>query len=227
MVRKPARKNAPRAGVENVKPKRRTKRGIVSVCIVENPTLFMGPCNAAPHAVFPYMHCFEHVGRNAPVAGCTVSPTFHAPPCAPLQVALREIRLYQKSTNHLIPKAPFARLVKEICQNTEGNKGPEQIHRWTRVALEALQEGVEAYAVRVWRMFSLWRTAFCYEMSLALSDVWVTCLACLVQYVVFDCMQQPAAMWDSLCCYLYSTGLAVFQYASWLRDDLRLLVAAH
>lgn len=35
----------------------------------------------------------------------------------PGTVALREIRRYQKSTELLIPKAPFARLVKEILHD--------------------------------------------------------------------------------------------------------------
>ncbi len=38
----------------------------------------------------------------------------------PGTVALREIRRYQKSTELLIRKAPFARLVREILQKVEG-----------------------------------------------------------------------------------------------------------
>ena len=35
--------------------------------------------------------------------------------------ALREIRKYQKSTDLLIPKLPFSRLVREVCNNVAGN----------------------------------------------------------------------------------------------------------
>jgi histone H3 len=56
-------------------------------------------------------------------------------------VALREIKRYQKSTDLLIPKAPFYRLVKEIAQECR------QELRFKKEALEALQEGAEAYLV--------------------------------------------------------------------------------
>ena len=35
--------------------------------------------------------------------------------------ALREIRKYQKSTDLLIPKLPFSRLVREVCNNVASN----------------------------------------------------------------------------------------------------------
>jgi len=56
--------------------------------------------------------------------------------------ALREIRKYQKSTNLLIPKLPFQRLVREIVQN-EFNRGL----RFKGTAMQALQEATEAYLV--------------------------------------------------------------------------------
>ncbi len=59
----------------------------------------------------------------------------------PGTVALREIRKYQKSTELLIKKAPFQRLVKEITQN---------LHRELRfqtTAIAALQESAETYIV--------------------------------------------------------------------------------
>lgn len=45
----------------------------------------------------------------------------------------------QKSVMLLIRKAPFARFVKEITQDTE--------IRWTAEAMGALQEAAEAYTV--------------------------------------------------------------------------------
>ncbi|GAA5855182.1 hypothetical protein JCM9279_007581 [Rhodotorula babjevae] len=59
----------------------------------------------------------------------------------PGTVALREIRRYQKTTELLIRKAPFIRLVREICTN-EG-----QTMRWQAAALGALQEAAEDYLV--------------------------------------------------------------------------------
>lgn len=59
----------------------------------------------------------------------------------PGTVALREIRRYQKSTELLIRKLPFRRLVKEIMQEFKTDL------RVQGVALEALQEAAEAYLI--------------------------------------------------------------------------------
>ena len=59
----------------------------------------------------------------------------------PRTVALREIRRYQKSTELLIRKLPFARLVREIAQDFKTDL------RFTAGAMEALQEAAEAYLV--------------------------------------------------------------------------------
>ena len=56
----------------------------------------------------------------------------------PGTVALREIRKYQKSTDLLIPKLPFSRLVREIS-----NQLLREPFRWTAEALLALQEASE------------------------------------------------------------------------------------
>ena len=63
-------------------------------------------------------------------------------------VALREIRRYQRSTELLIRKLPFARLVKEITQ-TYNSSPAEGEKRWQVEALAALQEAAEAYLVRL------------------------------------------------------------------------------
>ncbi|KAF2680129.1 histone-fold-containing protein [Lentithecium fluviatile CBS 122367] len=62
----------------------------------------------------------------------------------PGTVALREIRKYQKTTNLLLLRAPFQRLVREICQNTGGEDAP---NRWQSQAIQALQEATEAFLV--------------------------------------------------------------------------------
>ena len=59
----------------------------------------------------------------------------------PGTVALREIRKYQKSTDLLIRKKPFQRVVREIAQNIGKDI------RFQTSALLALQEASEAYLV--------------------------------------------------------------------------------
>ncbi|KAH7723533.1 histone H3 [Aphelenchoides avenae] len=55
-------------------------------------------------------------------------------------LALKEIRKYQASTNLLIPRRPFVRLVREVAQEFV----PHDI-RFQEVALLAIQEAAEAY----------------------------------------------------------------------------------
>ncbi|KAI8940712.1 histone H3-like centromeric protein hH3v [Plenodomus lindquistii] len=64
----------------------------------------------------------------------------------PGTVALREIRRYQKSTDLLLLKTPFQRLVREIAQNVSGENGPTQ---WQSQAIGALQEATEAFLVNL------------------------------------------------------------------------------
>jgi len=67
----------------------------------------------------------------------------------PGTVALREIRKYQKSTNLLIQKLPFSRLVREITleMTTDTNFKDIANLRWQSSALLALQEATEAFLV--------------------------------------------------------------------------------
>ncbi len=75
--------------------------------------------------------------KSAPACGGIKKPHRYRPGT----VALREIRKYQKSTEFLIRKAPFQRLVREI---TQGHKGDL---RFQSSALGASQEASEAYLV--------------------------------------------------------------------------------
>jgi histone H3 len=59
----------------------------------------------------------------------------------PGTVALKEIRRYQKSTDLLIRKLPFQRLVREIAQDFRNSL------RFQGSAILALQEASEAYLV--------------------------------------------------------------------------------
>jgi len=61
----------------------------------------------------------------------------------PGTVALREIKRYQKSTDLLIPRAPFQRVVREIC------RGYDHDLRFQSQALVALQEAAEGYLTGV------------------------------------------------------------------------------
>jgi histone H3/H4 len=62
-----------------------------------------------------------------------------------LVAALREIRRYQKSTELLLRKGPFARLVREITVSVSMNGAM----RYQASALEALQEATEAFITLV------------------------------------------------------------------------------
>jgi histone H3 len=59
----------------------------------------------------------------------------------PGTVALREIRKYQKSTELLLRKMPFQRLIREIAQQSKSDL------RFQGSAIMALQEAAESYLV--------------------------------------------------------------------------------
>lgn len=61
----------------------------------------------------------------------------------PGTVALREIRKYQKSTDKLVKKLPFQRLIREIAQDYKSDL------RFQSAAVEALQEAAENYLVQL------------------------------------------------------------------------------
>ncbi|KAG2626711.1 histone H3-8-like isoform X2 [Panicum virgatum] len=69
----------------------------------------------------------------------------------PGTVALREIRKFQKSTEMLIPFAPFARLVREITEfYSRGN-----VTRWTPEAILAIQEAAEFHLIELFEVANL------------------------------------------------------------------------
>ena len=69
-------------------------------------------------------------------------PTLKKPRLPIGEGALKEIRKYQKQTDLLLRKLPFARLVKEIQTSFV-----IQPYRWQAPALLALQEAAEAHLV--------------------------------------------------------------------------------
>jgi histone H3 len=75
--------------------------------------------------------------KSAPTSGGVKKPYRYRPGT----VALREIRRYQKSTDLLLRKLPFQRLVREIAQDFKNDL------RFQSTAILALQEAAEAYLV--------------------------------------------------------------------------------
>lgn len=65
----------------------------------------------------------------------------------PGQLALKDIKRLQKSTELLIPKTRFHRLVREITQSATSHLLHEEPMRYQVAALQALQEAAEAYLV--------------------------------------------------------------------------------
>ena len=80
--------------------------------------------------------------RTAPTAGGVKKPHRYRPGT----VALREIRRYQKSTDLLIRKLPFQRVVKEVARDIAMDAGIADL-RFQSHALLALQEAAESYLV--------------------------------------------------------------------------------
>ncbi|KAJ0570872.1 putative transcription factor Hap3/NF-YB family [Helianthus annuus] len=80
---------------------------------------------------------YKAARKSTPTTGGVKKPHRYRPGT----VALREIRKYQKTTELLIRKAPFQRLVREIAQALKSDL------RFQSHAVLALQEAAEAYLV--------------------------------------------------------------------------------
>ena len=85
----------------------------------------------------------KKAGQQAPKGGVKKRYRYR-----PGTVALKQIRQYQKSTELLIRKLPFQRLVREIASDSEVIKSPlcGKV-RFQSAAIMALQEATEAYLV--------------------------------------------------------------------------------
>lgn len=79
----------------------------------------------------------KKAAKTPPEAGKAKKPHRYRPGT----VALREIQRYQKSTELLIRKLPFKRLVREIAQQYKSDV------RFQKEAIIALQEASESYLV--------------------------------------------------------------------------------
>ena len=94
----------------------------------------------------------------------------------PGTVALREIRKYQKTTELLIRKLPFQRLVRELAQDLKNEL------RFQSSALLALQEATEAYIVGLFEDTNLCaihakRHNYAQGHSIGSSYPWGACLS--------------------------------------------------
>ena len=92
---------------------------------------------SSPHPAPPLTTQQQAARKSAPATGGVKKPHRYRPGT----VALREIRKYQKSTELLIRKLPFQRLVREIAQDFKTDL------RFQSSAVLALQEAAEAYLV--------------------------------------------------------------------------------
>jgi histone H3 len=95
------------------------------------------PTRPAPSLPAPLPSPPQAARKSAPATGGVKKPHRYRPGT----VALREIRKYQKSTELLIRKLPFQRLVREIAQDFKTDL------RFQSSAVLALQEAAEAYLV--------------------------------------------------------------------------------
>jgi len=84
----------------------------------------------------------------------------------PGTVALHEIRKYQKSTDLLIRKLPFQRLVREICQ------GQGKDLKFQSTAILALQEASEAYLINLFKWSNL-AAIHAKRVTIMIKDMWL------------------------------------------------------
>ena len=121
-------------------------RGSTNWGVVSRPAVRCAPLPHSRHPPFlPRTHnraprkqlATKAARKSAPAAGGVKKPHRYRPGT----VALREIRRYQKSTELLIRKLPFQRLVREIAQEFKTDL------RFQGSAVLALQEAAEAYLV--------------------------------------------------------------------------------
>jgi histone H3 len=103
----------------------------------------LGPANKVPRKQAGNPAVSGKAARKqAPQTGGVKKPHRYKPGT----VALREIRRYQKSTELLIRKLPFQRLVREISEEIRSEMGRDPV-RFQGTAVLALQEAAEAYLV--------------------------------------------------------------------------------
>ena len=106
--------------------------------VTKNPVKKLTPAQARKNVAKTNQAAQQNLG-NPPKTGGLKRPMRYRPGT----VALREIRRYQKTTELLIRKLPFSRLVREVTQDFKTDL------RFQAQAIMALQEAAEAYLVRL------------------------------------------------------------------------------
>ncbi|XP_034539526.1 uncharacterized protein LOC117812725 [Notolabrus celidotus] len=129
-AKKPAAKKAP---AKKAAAKKTKKRRLSVVMARTKQTARKSTGGKAPRKQL----ATKAARKSAPATGGVKKPHRYRPGT----VALREIRRYQKSTELLIRKLPFQRLVREIAQDFKTDL------RFQSSAVMALQEASEAYLV--------------------------------------------------------------------------------
>ena len=104
--------------------------------VTKNPIKKLTPAQARKNVAKANQAAQQNLG-NPPKTGGLKRPMRYRPGT----VALREIRHYQKTTELLIRKLPFSRLVREVTQDFKTDL------RFQAQAIMALQEAAEAYLV--------------------------------------------------------------------------------
>ena len=100
-----------------------------------------------------YEHSLNHLPKRQSNAARVTRPTTKSPGRSRKQAspkkrfryptsAINQMKSLQNATHHMIPKAPFSRLVREIMQSSTRN-----VTMLTMAALVALQESAEIYVV--------------------------------------------------------------------------------
>jgi histone H3/H4 len=90
---------------------------------------------------------------HAPRADKKAGGKMKGPRARPGQRALREIRLMQKVVGLVMPRLPFARLVRDLMVKTDKDSGGGLgVCRMQQTAREALQDAVEMYMVHLLEM---------------------------------------------------------------------------
>ena len=114
---------------------------------------YSGKINTMYDTMTRTMHHNKVYNTNGPMTAAKKAPPPHArAPRKPHRfrpgtVALREIRCFQRSTELLIRKLPFQRLVREIAEEQVSSRFPNGV-RFQSGAVMALQEAAETYLVK-------------------------------------------------------------------------------
>ncbi|KAJ2453532.1 centromeric DNA-binding histone H3-like protein cse4 [Coemansia sp. RSA 2336] len=136
---------------------RARRGGSASVSTIVRKTITTTRSPVSPAGRTPTRSSTARTPGSSRRSGKTVPTLQHTSPkrkrrAPPGIKALREIRMFQKSTDMLIAKLPFARVVREIAQDYVSDythSGTPAGLRWQSSAILALQEASEAFLVHL------------------------------------------------------------------------------